>query len=58
MKFNFKKVASVLASVVLLGSTVGIAAAANYPAPFVSGGVADLAVVVGANAPLDIPAAV
>lgn len=51
MKFNFRKVASVLASVVMLGSTVGIAAAANYPAPFVqSSGVASVGVVVGANA--------
>lgn len=47
MKFNFKKIASVLAGVVMLGSTVGIAAAANYPAPFVAGGSADVAVVYG-----------
>jgi len=50
MRFNFKKIASVLASAVMLGSTVGIAAAANYPAPFIAGGGADVAVVVGANA--------
>jgi len=50
MKFNFRKIASVLASVVMLGSTIGIAAAANYPAPFVSGGVADVAVVYGSDA--------
>jgi hypothetical protein len=47
MKFNFKKVASVLASAVMLSSTVGFAAAASYPAPFVEGGTADGAVVVG-----------
>lgn len=46
MKFDFKKITSVLASVVMLGSTVGIAAAANYPAPFVAGGAANVAVVV------------
>jgi len=50
MKFNFKKITSVLASAVMLGSTLGIAAAANYPAPFVTGGTANVAVVVGANA--------
>ena len=50
MRFNFKKVASVLASAVMLGSTMGIAAAANYPAPFVQGGTANVAIVVGANA--------
>ncbi len=37
MKFNFKKVASVLASAVMITSTVGFAAASNYPAPFTSG---------------------
>lgn len=46
MKFNFRKITSVLASFVMLGSTIGVAAAANYPAPFVSGGSADVAVVV------------
>ena len=51
MKFNFGKIASVLASAVMLGSTLGIAAAAtNYPSPFISGGRADVAVVVGASA--------
>jgi len=50
MKFNFKKVASVLASAIMLSSTVGFAAAATYPAPFVVSGTPDGAVVVGANA--------
>ena len=50
MKFNFKKITSILASAVMLGSTIGIAAAANYPAPFIAGGVADVAVVVGTSA--------
>jgi len=31
----------------MLGSTLGFAAAANYPAPFVAGGQADVAVIVG-----------
>ncbi len=46
MKFNFKKITSVLASAVMLGATLGIAAAATYPAPFVQGGSANVAVVV------------
>jgi len=50
MKFNFRKITSIFASAVMLGSTVGLAAAASYPAPFVSGGAADVAVVVGASA--------
>ncbi len=50
MKFNFKKIASVIASTVMLSSTVALAAAANYPSPFVKSGVADVAVVFGAAA--------
>ncbi len=50
MKFTFRKIASVLASTVMLSSTVALAAAANYPSPFVKSGVADVAVVYGANA--------
>jgi len=51
MKFSFKKIASVLASAVMLGSTIGIAAAANYPAPFVTSGGADVTIVAGAASP-------
>ncbi len=50
MKFNFKKITSVLASAVMLGSTMGFAAAATYPVPFVQGGAANVGVVVGENA--------
>lgn len=45
--FKFRKVASILASSVMLTSTVALAAAANYPAPFVAGGNADVAIVHG-----------
>lgn len=58
MKFNFRKVASVLASVAMLGSSIGIAAAANYPSPFVQGGVANVAVVAGSSAAISDWAAV
>ena len=55
MKFNFKKITSVLASAVMLGSTMGIAAAAaSYPSPFVSGGAADVTIVVGAASPNNV----
>lgn len=50
MKINFRKVASVLTSTVMLSSTIGFAAAANYPAPFVKSGNADVAVVWGSSA--------
>jgi hypothetical protein len=58
MKFNFRKIASVLTSAVMLTSTVGLAAAANYPAPYVEGGAADVAVVYGSTASLTDAAAV
>jgi len=50
MNFNFKKIASALASTAMIGSTIALAAAASYPAPFVKSGVADVAVVYGSNA--------
>jgi len=49
MKINLKKVASVLASAVMFGSTLGFAAAA-WADPFVKSGVSDAAIVVGASA--------
>src|SRR3989344_10428 len=48
--FKFKKIASILASTLMIGSTIGLAAAANYPAPFVTGGSADAAIVYGTTA--------
>ena len=50
MRFNIRKIASVLASAAMIGSTIGIAAAASFPAPFVSGSNADVAIVVGSSA--------
>src|SRR4030042_3103604 len=50
MKFNFRKIASVLASAVMIGSTLGIAAAANYPSPLVSSTGGDVGIVYGASA--------
>src|SRR3989344_6866871 len=57
--FKFKKIASVLTSAIMLSSTIGFAAAASYPQPFVTGGAADGAVVYGANAAIsDVTAAI
>jgi hypothetical protein len=47
MKFNFKKISAIAASILVTGMTVGVAAAANYPAPFVAGGAANVAIVYG-----------
>jgi hypothetical protein len=57
--FRFKKIASVLTSAVMLSSTIGFAAAASYPQPFVTSGLADAAVVYGANAAIsDVTSAI
>jgi hypothetical protein len=50
MKFNFKRISAIAASMLVTGMTVGVAAAANYPAPFVQGGIANVAVVYGTGA--------
>jgi len=49
MKFNFSKITSVLTSAVMISSTIGLAAAANFPSPFVQNGSPDVAVVYGTN---------
>lgn len=46
---KFNKFASVLTSAIMLGSTVGMAAAANYPSPFIQGGSPDVGIVYGSN---------
>jgi len=46
MRFDFKKIASVLASVAMVSSTAGMALAASYPEPFVIDGSPDGAIVV------------
>lgn len=60
MKLNFRKIASVLSSAVMISSTVALAAAATYPAPFVTNGTANVGVVFGSSAggQLDSPAAI
>lgn len=59
MRFNIKKITSVIASALMLGSTMGIVAAAAYPAPFVVSGAGNGAVVYGTGAAgSDITAAV
>jgi len=47
MRFSFKKIGSVLASTAMLTSTVALAAAANFPAPFVQNSAASVAIVHG-----------
>ena len=47
MKINFRKVSAILSSAVMIGASIGMAAAANYPNPFVVGGSANVAIVYG-----------
>jgi hypothetical protein len=50
MKLNFKKISAVFGSVIMAGASLGFAAAAAYPAPFVQNGVANVAIVTGGGA--------
>ncbi|MGA2130284.1 MAG: hypothetical protein ABSG05_01555 [Candidatus Pacearchaeota archaeon] len=52
MRLNFKRISALVASALMLGTTAGIASAANYPAPFVTNGTANVAVVYGSGAAL------
>ncbi len=47
MRLNFKKISALATSALMVGMTAGVAAAANYPVPFVQSGVANVAVVYG-----------
>lgn len=58
MKKIFRKALTVFGSALMVGSTIGAAAAANYPSPFVEGGSADVAIVYGSDAAVsDVAAA-
>ncbi len=50
MIFNFKKISAIGASALLTGMTMGVAAAASYPQPFIVGGTANVAIVYGTGA--------
>src|SRR3990170_6695426 len=54
MKINFRKITALATSALMVGMTMGVAAAANYPAPFVSGGAADVAIVYGTGSGVSI----
>jgi len=47
---KFKQITAIAASALIAGLTMGTAVAANYPAPFVTSGAADVAVVYGTGA--------
>ncbi|MBI2043439.1 hypothetical protein HYT25_03555 [Candidatus Pacearchaeota archaeon] len=51
---NFKKISAITGSALMVGMTMGVAAAANYPAPFVSGGAANVAIVYGTGSGVSI----
>jgi len=47
MRFSFKKISAIATSVLMAGMTLGVAAAASYPEPFVSGSSSNVAIVYG-----------
>ena len=47
MKYNFKQIFALGTSALLIGMTAGMVGAANYPAPFVVGGSANVGIVYG-----------
>src|SRR6056297_2721889 len=49
-KMKFKKISAILSGVLVAGLTIGTAAAASYPAPFVDNGVADVGIIYGTGA--------
>ena len=53
MKFNFRKVSAIASSVLMLGFTAGIAAAATFPAPFSSSTASGVGIVSGTGAGVD-----
>ncbi|MBU2562058.1 MAG: hypothetical protein KKF68_00140 [Nanoarchaeota archaeon] len=50
MKFSFKKISAIATSALMLGMSAGVAVAASYPEPFISGGSANVAIVYGTGA--------
>lgn len=54
MRFNFKKISALATSTLLVGMTMGVAAAATYPAPFIQGSNADVAIVYGTGTGVSI----
>ncbi len=53
MKFNFRKVSAVATSALMVGMTVGAAAAASFPEPFSNNTASGVAVVVGTGSGVD-----
>ncbi len=53
MKNIFKKISAIAVSALMIGMTAGVAAAANYPSPFVVGSTANVAIVYGTGAGVD-----
>jgi len=54
MRFNFKKISALATSALMVGMTAGIAAAANYPQPFIQSGASNVAIVVGTGSGVSV----
>jgi len=53
MKFNFKKISAIASSVLMVGMSMGVAAAASFPAPYSGSAASSVAVVSGTGAGVD-----
>ena len=53
MKFNFKKISAIAAGALMVGMTVGVAAAASFPSPYSSSTGSGVAVVTGTGTGVD-----
>jgi len=53
MKFNFKKISAIAASALMVGMTMGVAAATNFPSPYSASTSSGVAIVSGTGAGVD-----
>ena len=53
MKFNFRKISAIAASALMVGMTMGVAAAANFPSPYSTSTSSGVAIVSGTGAGVD-----
>lgn len=51
---NFRKITAALSGALMIGSSIALAAASTYPAPFVSGGNANVAIVYGSGSGVSV----
>ena len=53
MKFNFRKISAIATSALMIGMTMGVAAAANFPSPYSDSTSDGVAIVSGSGTGVD-----